>query len=282
MAVDEFGGKSMRDGTVWGMIDAQPIVFPAPVHDANSALMEFAVDAGAARSLLTGDAFELVESPEGTARLLLGANEYRRGAWGPCNVLEVMLRSRPVGAPPDTDGVYLCDAPVSHPFIREAAHRSLRSSRRLESIEVELTEGEVTYTVSTGSSEPDMVLRLPRVPPASPGADPVRITTDAYSHLDDEPYVIPFEIDLPTGHVDPADVRIELGDGWFADMLRHFGLPKRPEWCSWGEGLTALFHMAVPLAEAAEAAEAAAAASAGPVQEAAVPEPAADEPAPSA
>jgi hypothetical protein len=275
MAVDESGGKSMRHGTVWGMIDAQPIVFPAPVHDANSALIEFTVEADAARSLLAGDAFELVESPDGTARLLLGANEYRRGAWGPCNVLEVMLRSRPVGAPPDTDGVYLCDAPVNHPFIREAAHRSLRSSRRLESVEVELTEGEVTYTVSSGSSGSDMVLRLPRVPPPSPGADPVRITTDAYSHLDDEPYVIPFEIDLPTGRVDPGDVRIELGDGWFADMLRHLGLPRRPEWCIWGEGLTALFHMAVPLAEAGGA-------GASPVQQDAAPEAAADEPAPSA
>ena len=245
----------MRHGTVWGMIDAQPIVFPAPVQEASSALMEFAVEAGAARSLLGGDAFELVESPEGTAHLLLGANEYRRGAWGPCNLLEVMLRARPVGSPGETEGVYLCDAPVNHAFIREAAHRSLRSARRLETVDVELTDGEVTFTVDSGASAPDMVLRLPRVRPASPDVDPVRITTDAYSHLDDEPYVIPFEIDLPTGRVDPGDVRIELGDGWVADMLRHLGLPKRPEWCSWGEKLTALFHMAVPLAEAGPLAE---------------------------
>ena len=39
--------------------------------------------------------------------------------------------SVPVGAAAEVEGVYLCDAPVSHPFIREAAHRTLRSSRRL-------------------------------------------------------------------------------------------------------------------------------------------------------
>lgn len=251
----------MEDAGIWGMIDAQPVVFPSRVQELNSAVLNFTVAAEAARPLLTGDGFELVESPAGTAHLLLGANEYRRGSWGPCNIVEVMLRARPTGARDGSTGLYLCDAPVSHPFIREAAHRSLGTVRRLEEVEVVTTADDVTFTVSGGAEpnpagepgepgqagEPGMTLRLPRVPPDH---EPLHVRIQAYSHRDGEPHVIPLALDLPASTVPPEDVHLELGSGWFADMLRGLGLPRQPDRCSWGEGLTQLLHMAVPLAEA--------------------------------
>jgi hypothetical protein len=231
--------------TVWGMIDAQPIVFPAPVQELNAAFVEFTVASDAARRLLPGDAFELAESEPGRAHVVVAAHEYRRGAWGPANALEVALRARPAGEPEDTTGVYLCDAPVSHQFVREAAKRTLGTQMKLEPVEVETTDADVTFRLSSGG-EPALTLRVPRT---APPTEPVSVDILAYTYLDDEPYVMPFEMDVPTGVVDPSAVQVEVGTGWFAEMLQALDLPPTPDRCSWGEGLTALFHLATPLAD---------------------------------
>lgn len=233
----------MTEATVWGMIDAQPIVFPAPVQELNAAFVEFSVPSETARRLVPGDAFELDESEPGTAHVVLTAHEYRRGAWGPANALELAVRARPAGKPADTTGVYLCDAPVSHQFVREAAKRTLGTPKKLEHVAVDTTEADVTFRVST-DGEPALTLRLPRVPSDH---GPLSVSLLGYSYLDDEPYVTPFEMDVPTGVVDPEALEVELGTGWFADLLRALGLPRTPDRCTWGEGLTALFHLATPL-----------------------------------
>jgi hypothetical protein len=239
----------MREATVWGMIDAQPIMFPAPVQELNAAFLEFSVPAEAARPLLPGDAFELVESPPGTAHAIVTALEYRRGAWGAANALELAVLARPAGdldEPPEpegTIGVFLCDAPVSKEFIREAASRTLATPKTVEHVEVDTTEADVTFRLTCGD-EPALTLRLPRVR-SEDGPVPVELL--AYNYVDDEPYVLPIEMDLPTGVVEPQAVEVEVGTGWFADMLRSLGIPRTPDRCTWGEGLTALFHLATPL-----------------------------------
>jgi hypothetical protein len=55
------------------------------------------------------------------------------------------------------------------------------------------------------------------------------------------------EIDLGLGVVDPADVSLELGAGTIADELRSLGLPKTPDFCSLGEGLSATFQLGQPV-----------------------------------
>jgi hypothetical protein len=233
----------MAERTVWGMIDAQPIVFPAPVQEMNAAFLEFSVPTEVARSLLPGDAFEVAESVPGTAHVVVAAHEYKRGAWGPANALEVALRARPTGEPDDTTGVFLCDAPVSHQFIREAANRTLGTPKKLEPVRVDTTGAHVTFDLACEGA-PALTLRLPRQE-ADAGRVPVKVL--AYTYLDDEPYVVPFEMDVPTSLVDPTSVGVEVGSGWFADMLRALSLPRAPDRCTWGEGLTALFHVATPL-----------------------------------
>jgi hypothetical protein len=231
------------EATVWGMIDAQPIVFPARVQELNAAFVEFSVPTEAARRLLPGDAFELAESEPGTAHVVLAGHEYRRGAWGPATTLEVALRARPAGEPEDRTGVYLCDGPVSHQFVREAAKRTLGTQKKVETVDVETTEADVTFRLSC-AGEPAMTLRLPRV---ASDSDRVPVDVFGYTYLDDEPYVMPFAMDVPTAVVDPAAVEVTLGTGWFPDLLRMVGLPRTPDRCMWGEGLTALFHLATPL-----------------------------------
>ena len=239
----------MGEPTVWGMIDARPIVFPAPVQEMNAAFLEFSVPTEVARSLLPGDAFEIAESVPGTAHAVVAAHEYRRGAWGPANTLELAVRARPAGESDDTTGVFLCDAPVSHQFIREAAKRTLGTPKKLEPVHVETDGLDVTFTLASGD-ERALTLRLPRV---DADGDPIPVKVLAYTYLDGEPYVMPFEMDVPTGEVDPTDVVVDVGTGWFADMLRGLGMPRRPDRCTWGEGLTALFHLATALTETDEA-----------------------------
>ena len=47
----------------WGEIQGRPITFPLEVSNFNAVSMTFDVPSDAARALLPGDAFELVEEP---------------------------------------------------------------------------------------------------------------------------------------------------------------------------------------------------------------------------
>jgi hypothetical protein len=40
---------------------------------------------------------------------------------------------------------------------------------------------------------------------------------------------------------------LELGEGTVADELRSLGLPTTPDLATWGEGLSATFHLARPI-----------------------------------
>ena len=84
------------------------------------------------------------------------------------------------------------------------------------------------------------------MPPAGP---PATITTVSYSYLDGRPYATTLEMELGPGVVDdPAEVSIEIGDGPVADELRSLGLPRTPDLVTWGEGLSATFHLGRPVA----------------------------------
>ncbi|HEY8525366.1 MAG TPA: hypothetical protein VIL48_10405 [Acidimicrobiales bacterium] len=239
----------MEEGSLWGMIDAQPVVFPVPVHELNTALIEFVVPVEAARRLLPGDAFELVETEPGLAQVNVAALDYRRGAWGPAAAVETMLTARPVGAPPSATGIFLCDGPISQRFASEVASRAMGTSKRLETVEVDTTDADVRFRVSCGD-ERALTLRLPRV---SGARERHRLDIAGYSCLDGEPYVTRLEIDMPAAAVDPADVDLSIGTGWFADTLRSLGLPRKPDRCWWGEGLTAVYHRPARLTAAARA-----------------------------
>jgi hypothetical protein len=54
-------------------------------------------------------------------------------------------------------------------------------------------------------------------------------------------------MDMGTGVVAPEAVRIVVGEGPIADELRRLGLPRSPDFCTWGEGLSATFQLGRPL-----------------------------------
>jgi hypothetical protein len=235
----------MGKGTLWGMIDAQPIYFPAVVDELNGATLVYPVPVEAARAQVPEGEFEVVESNPGVAHLIITANDYIRGEWGTCETLDLGFRVRPVGAPDETTGLFLCPTPMRKSLGREAAHRALGFPKTDGEIDVGYTDDEVTFTHSVDQA-PDVVLRLPRVPPS---ARPAPVAVVAYTCAGGEPKMAPFTLTMPIGVLDPTSVVLELGSSAsaLAETLRDLGLPRDPDLALWGEGASAVFQMPAPI-----------------------------------
>lgn len=233
----------MSNALVWGMIDAEPIVFPLVIDEFNSAMLLFSVPAVAARSLLPGDAFEIVELEPDTAQLVLAASDFRRNPWGDYDEVSLGFLVRPVGAPVDVTGVLMHRTIVNQRFTYEAARRALAFPRAEEDVDVRYGPETVTCALSVDGA-PALTLRIPRV--ASDEA-PDRVDHIAYSYVDDVAHCVRVTVDVPRSGIDPADVVVELGVGPVAAELRRLGLPRAPDFCSWGEHLAARFEAPEPI-----------------------------------
>jgi hypothetical protein len=231
------------------MIDAQPIVFPLVIDDLNAATLLVTAPVEAVRSLVPGDLFEVLEFEEGTAQLTIAAVQYRHGSWGSYNGFSIGARGRPAGVPEAPLGAFILPTLVNDRFGCEAAHRALGMPGSVEEIEVALAVDRVTISV-TSEGEHAVSVHLPRVPATS---GPVGIETVGYTEVDGGLQSVRVQFDMPTALADPDDVEIELGTGRLAGMLRVLGLPCRPDLCTWGEGLSAVFHQSerVPRREGA-------------------------------
>jgi hypothetical protein len=245
-------GAGMGKGTLWGMIDAQPIYFPAAVDELNAATLVFSVPSARARSHVPEEHFEVVESQPGTTHLIITAHHYVRAAWGSSETLDLGFRARPVGGPDESSGLFLCPAPMSPSFGREATHRALGFPKTDGDVSVHYSDDSVTFTHGVGSAgsvgsadgTPDFLLRLPRVRPNAP---PAPVALVAYTCADGEPKVAPFTLTMPIGIIPPDGVRLELGTGPMAEMLRALGLPRVPDLALWAEGASAVFNMPAPI-----------------------------------
>jgi hypothetical protein len=241
----------MGKGTLWGMIDAQPIYFPAAVDELNAATLVFSVPSAGARPHVPSEYFELVESQPGTTHLIITAHHYIRAAWGSSETLDLGFRVRPVGGPDESSGLFLCPAPMSGIFGREATHRALGFPKTEGDVSVDYSDDSVTFTHAVGpvgsdDGAPDFLLRLPRV---GPNAPPAPVAVVAYTCADD-PKMAPFTLTMPIGIVPPDDVRLELGTGPMSDMLRSLGLPRVPDLALWAEGASAVFNLPTPIRSA--------------------------------
>lgn len=237
------GGPAMSNALIWGMIDAEPILFPLDIEEFNSAMLLFTVPAATARSLLPGQAFELVEREPGWAQLVLAASDFRRNPWGDYDEISLGFFVRPVGAPEEVSGVLVHRTLVNQQFGYEAGRRALSFPRDVDEIDVGYRDDAVTFALTVGD-DPTLALGVPRL---APEGEPERVETLAYSYLDDVAHCTTVEVDVPTDVVDPNDVAIDLGVGPLAADLRRLGLPKVPDYCSWGEGLAARFHAPRPV-----------------------------------
>jgi hypothetical protein len=234
----------MREASVlWGHIDGQEITFPMEVPEVNMATMLFTVPADAATALLPGDAFVVEPTGEGSAQLIVAACDYRQNPWGDYNELNLGFLARPAGAGDDAVGSFVYRMPVDQPFTCEAGNRVMGFPKTVEQIDVTYTDDEVTFRLICGGA---LALEL-GIPRAAPSGAPERIDAVSYSYLDGQPYGTTLSMGMATGFVDPAAVRIVLGTGPVADELATLGLPAAPDFCAWGEGLSATFHLGRPV-----------------------------------
>jgi hypothetical protein len=228
----------------WGRIQGQRITFPMEVRSFHAVTMGFAVDAAAAARLLPGEAFEVVEVADGVAQLIVSICDYRENPWGDYNEVNLGFLTRPAGAPPEVIGSFVYRMPVDQAFTCEAGNAVMGFPKTVERIDITYPDGEVRADLYQGDA-PALAVAVPRVDP--PEGEAERMESVSYSYLDGAAYGTPLEIEVGRGVVEPGHVRIELGSGPIADELRSLGLPTAPDFCAWGEGLSATFHLGRPV-----------------------------------
>jgi hypothetical protein len=228
----------VSNAAIWGMIDAEEIVFPLEIEEFNSAMLLFSVPVAAARSLLPTRAFDLVEREPGWAHLIVAALDFRRNPWGDYDEINFSFLARPAGASEEQEaGGLLLRTLVNQRFGYEAGARAMQFPRAEDEIDVAYTGDTVTFDL-TVDGDHTLTLGVPR---ARPEGEPERMTTVGYSYIDGVARCTHVDIDMPTGIVDVDAVGVELGTGRLAAELARLGLPRRPDFCAWGEGLSASF-----------------------------------------
>jgi hypothetical protein len=208
----------------------------------NAVTMGFSVPLDAAARLLPGDAFELVEIGDGIAQLIVNICDYRDNPWGDYNEVNLGFLARPVGAPADVIGSFVYRMPVDQEFTCQAGNEVMGFPKTVERIDVRYGSDDLTVELTTDAG---LALAV-TVPRATAEGEPARIDAVSYSYLDGQPYGTPLEMDLASGVVDPGAVELTVGTGVIADELRSLGLPKAPDFCTYGEDLAATFQLGSP------------------------------------
>ncbi|MEZ5257101.1 MAG: acetoacetate decarboxylase family protein [Ilumatobacteraceae bacterium] len=233
----------MTDTVTWGTIQDQTITFPMNVDDFNAATMGFSVPADAAAKLLPGDAFEIIEIAPGVAQFIISLCDYRDNPWGDYNEVNLGFLARPAGAADDVIGSFIYRMPVDQAFTCEAGNKVMGFPKVVTRIDSDYTDDEVTFRLFD-DGEPALTVTVPRVAAES---DAVRVESTSYSYLDGVAHATPLAMDMSSAAVEPADVQLTLGSGPIADELASLGLPTSPDFCNWGEHLTASFQLGTPL-----------------------------------
>lgn len=228
--------------TVWGEIDGRTITFPMEVTDFDAATLVFSVPADAAQALLPGDAFEVVAA-DGVAQFVVALCDYHENPWGDYLEINLGFLARPAGAGDEVVGSFVYRMPVDQAFTCRAGNEVMGFPKTVEDLAVERADGRVAFSWRIDG---ELVLSV-SFPDAAPMGDAARVETGSYSYLHGVPHETPLAMDMGTGLLDPADVEVILGSGPAADELRSLGLPKAPDFGTWGTGLSATFQLGHPL-----------------------------------
>jgi hypothetical protein len=229
--------------TVWGTVDGREITFPMVVADFNGLTLMYTVPADAAQALLPGNAFEVLEVAPGRAQLIVAACDYVDNPWGDYNELNLGFLVRPRGAPDDVMGSFVYRMPVDQAFTCEAGNQVMGFPKTVESLTFTYTDDRVRFELACDGVTA-LTIEVPR--PAGAVAGDV-VSSVSYSYLDGRPYGTLLDMAMGTGLLDPAEVTLELGAGPVADELATLGLPTTPDLATWGEHLSATFHLGEPV-----------------------------------
>jgi hypothetical protein len=231
------------DVTVWGEIQGQTITFPMEVPDLDAATFMFTVPAAAAQALLPGDDFEVIDVGGGNAQLVIALVDYIDNPWGDYLEVNLGFLARPAGASEDVVGSFVYRMPVDQEFTCEAGNRVMGFPKTVEDLSRTEADGRTAFTMRV-DGEVELSISFPTVDGSGERAP---VESVSYSYLDGRAFATPLTLDLGTAVLDPADVSITLGSGVVAEELRTLGLPKAPDFASWGSGLSGTFLEGRPL-----------------------------------
>jgi hypothetical protein len=233
---------------LWGQIDAFPVCFPLRTDRLKAVVVQFAVPAPAARPLLPGRCFELVEAA-GKAHLVVTGLEFEGNTRQIGRRISLAFIVRPACDPAAPPGAFQWRSLVNQRFDREMGYRVFGIASTVVDLSVSFGAGPVTLEVQgevTGDrGEPALRVRLPETPLGAAG---VPMSAPIYTCRDGVAQRIQCEMSALRGVVsDTSAVDVSVGSGPLADALRLLGLPRAPERCLWGERLSATFDATSPV-----------------------------------
>jgi hypothetical protein len=231
--------------TFWGMIDTQVIKFPVEVEEANAAVLHFHVRADVVNELLEHEPFDIVEPSPGVADLIVCAVDFRRHPWGSFHVITIGFRVKPTGYPGAPAGPFLYQSPVDQRFSCEVGHRAQGVTTQVQQIGVRYEPDHMTFSLAV-DQRPTLELGFARAPARG---EAVRFENWVYTTVNGVAHGAIVDFAFGTGRVPPAAVDVKLGSSPLARELRRLGLPMQPVSCSWGEQLTATYHLVRPVAD---------------------------------
>jgi hypothetical protein len=238
----------MGDRHMWGTIDARPVAFPARISESSMALLHWDVPVEAAAGLVPEDAFELVATRRGEARVTLLLADYRRGDWGPSAYASLTVPVRPAGEAATRPGIRLCHGVTNAAFTDEVMYWALGVAGALGDLEFLYRPGEVAVRVAVDGAD-QLVAHLPR--PAGPDGGP-QLTADVYTCAGEAPRRVRYELDAPVAPMEAEAVVLEPGEGPLGAAVRELGLTRPPNMSTWGERLRMTIHRPRPLVLAVE------------------------------
>lgn len=231
--------RAMDDATetvTWGEIDGQTITFPMRVPRFDAATLVWSVPAPVAQRLVP-DAFEVIELIEGVAQFVVALCDYHENPWGDYLELNLGFLARPAGSDPATMGSFVYRMPVDQEFTCKAGNQVMGFPKTVEDLEREAYGDRIRFAMNV-DGRPEVAFTF-----AAPvQADAVTLVeTESYSLLDGVPHATPLSMEMGSGVIEPSTVEVELGRGEVAEELRELGLPKAPDFGSWGTDLRATF-----------------------------------------
>ncbi|WP_421120901.1 acetoacetate decarboxylase family protein [Aquihabitans daechungensis] len=228
---------------VWGEIDGRTITFPMEVRDFDAATLVFSVPARAAQALLPGTDFSVIEMVDGIAQFVVALCDYHDNPWGDYLEVNLGFLTRPNGAGDEVLGSFVYRMPVDQEFTCKAGNEVMGFPKTVQALSTGRRGDRVYFAMHVDG---ELELEVSFLEPKQDGP-PSRVETGSYSYLHGAPHETPLSMDMGSGLIDVHTVEVGLGHGLVATELRTLGLPKVPDFGTWGTGLTATFQLGHPL-----------------------------------
>jgi hypothetical protein len=237
------GRLTVGDVEMWGLIDAQPVVFPARSLALSMAFLDWGVPLKAARTLVPEEALEPVASEDGRAHVTLVFADYRRNDWGATAFAALTVPVRPAGDVDAVTGVRLCHGVTSAPFADEVMYWALGVPGAKGALDVAYLPDEVHARVVVDGRE-ELAIRLPRRQGPTVGPP---FEAHVYAWAGEGLRRVRVEQAAPDAVVPPEDVHLDVGHGPMADALTRLTGLRSPDSCLFGEQLATTIHRPRPL-----------------------------------